>query len=696
MKLVTAWARCGFVAVLALTHASAALADEPAEVQLSADGVFGSASMSLGAPTLIVRAQNTSTADLHGVLEVRTSGYGAEDSPRQIIALDLPANETRFTTVTLPGSDEPFQSALLSYRVGGRELRSGSVALGYSANTTGLLALLDDPPRLRGPLTGMTRLIDTPYGGSETAEVLIGTTTTEPRSGQLILPRTVAGWSSALLVVSSVSTLERVEPDALQALERWIEVGGHLVLMPTREQDLHHPLLTRVFPGLARGATRSELAQIRGDETLALACPDDAAREPMGCVRRVGFGWVRVVDGDLQDPSVVNDAAVRSRFEAIARSAAPNLDPIRPLFPPGPVSPSPSYPWVSNAAGPRQALDPNEGYAPFVVLSAFVLLIYVVLVGPVNFFLVKKSNTPVLALITTPALALLTTGLVFALGFAAKGVLMRYRRVEIDDLASGSSIARARRYTGFFFTRPSSFELEVAPDTVPSIDGEAGRPRRAEILLGADRTVIDHVRASLWETVVVREDATPDLGGAVTLELRAPYIVRVQNATRLTLHSAFVVDPSGPVHVIGELAPGASAEVPTETSAVLPPTLGPVIGSTDDPFCSLLGFSVADSSAVLAAMRIADPDALAARVPVLYARLDPDAEPTARPSFRRERDSRVLRVVPRLPPPIATESPVAAPALAPSFTPPTLPPGLSPEPAESDPLAPSPSPGEAP
>ena len=44
----------------------------------------------------------------------------------------------------------------------------------------------------------------------------------------------------------------------------------------------------------------------------------------------------------------------------------------------------------------------------------------------------------------------------FFVGYLGKGVLMRYRRVEIVEAVEGDTVGLARRYTGYYFTRPSS------------------------------------------------------------------------------------------------------------------------------------------------------------------------------------------------------------------------------------------------
>ena len=104
---------------------------------------------------------------------------------------------------------------------------------------------------------------------------------------------------------------------------------------------------------------------------------------------------------------------------------------------------------------------PNESYKPGLAIAAVLLLLYVVLVGPVNFRFIGKRGTPTLALLTTPALAALGLVAMLGVGYIGKGVLMRYRRVEVSEAIEGERFAPSRRYTSLFLTRPVVFDLDA-------------------------------------------------------------------------------------------------------------------------------------------------------------------------------------------------------------------------------------------
>lgn len=652
---------CALLASLAvLTTSARVAAQDPPPVELSADGIFGhDAFLSGGYTTLVVRAQNRTQSALQGEVTVETRTWERIVSVHRA-PLDLPAREARLTSLTVPAFEDGL-SFNVTYTAGGSTLATTTTALNYAGSARPIV-VLDDPPRLRAPLVG-TRVTSVDpsggYYGSREVDVPVGVASTDARSGDLLLPDSAAGWSSVLFAVGTVPTLGRAGEPELAALEAWVRAGGHLVVMPTRAADLDHPFLRRTVGSLARADAAPEDSRVRIGAVLGLtdpplACPEGATRDVLGCQVRVGFGVIWVTDLDFSDASVVNRPETQEVFRAIARSVAAGEDRVRPYveFARGMDRPLDEWTPGPNVANVRTALDPNEGYRPALVLVGVVLLLYVVLVGPVNFTIVERRKQPTLALVTTPILALLCVMATFFVGYVGKGVLMRYRRVELVDVVDGSDRGVSRRYTGYFYTRPAGADVELAPGAVAMRVGSNGAGDGPVIREGAERRTLESMRAGLWETALVREDDTPSLGGAIRFELEGVRIARVRNDTPAPLHGTFMTDLAGGVYAIGEIAPGTTVEVPTTATSYLPVGDRPTATywSGGDAFLGTLGYQTDARAAITAMMGMSTGAPSSGILPVLYARLDPDAAPSATPSFSPELDLRILRVVPRMPP----------------------------------------------
>ncbi|MBN8612483.1 MAG: hypothetical protein J0L92_17955 [Deltaproteobacteria bacterium] len=640
------------------TLASTALvrAQDPPPVELQADGIFGhDAFLSGGYTTLVVRAQNRTQSALQGEVSVEIRTWDHVVSVHRA-PLDLPAREGRVTSLTVPAFEDGL-TFNVSYRVGGSTLSTATAALNYGSSARPIV-VLDDPPRLRAPLVGtrVTAVDPTAYYGSGTREieVPIGVASSDPRSGDLLLPDSAAGWSNVLFAVGTVPALGRAGEPELAALEAWVRAGGHLVVMPTRAADLDHPFVRRTVGSITRAETSTpSLAPVLGVAGAPLACPTGTTRDVFGCQVRVGFGLVWITDLDLSEASVVNRPEVQEVFRAIARSVAASDDRVHPFvqFARGLDRPLDEWTPGPNIAQVRTALDPNEGYRPALVLVGIVLLAYVVLVGPVNFTIVERRKQPTLALITTPILALLCVMATFFVGYVGKGVLMRYRRVELVDVVEGSELGISRRYTGYFYTRPAAVDVALAPGAVAMRVGSNGAGDGPLVREGAEHRTLETMRAGLWETAFVREDDTPSIGGAVRFELDGSRIARVRNDSTEALHGAFMTDLAGGVYAIGEIAPGASVEVPTIASSYLPVGDRPngQYWAGGDAFLGTLGYQSDAREAISALMQLGSEAPSAGILPVLYARLDPASAPSATPSFEAELDVRILRVVPRMP-----------------------------------------------
>ncbi len=624
-------------------------------VTITAEGVFGNeALIGDGYNAIEITAHNNTTATLRGHVELSVRQWQQAEQLVEI-PLDLPSAESRRAIATAFVSD----SATIEARYvvdGGGIIAATSVTASYG-QTARALVVLADPPRLRGALLDLTTNVRTPaygYGGGGTTAsgVPLGIVSFDARTGDPILPTSALGWSSAAVLAASAPTLTRLGEDQLDALSGWLHAGGRVVLFPRTDADFAIAFVRQHFPDIRRGEVQE---RVDGQAPIAALACGSAHREHFGCSVRVGFGALYLADFDGAAPPYVELPSTRAIVSAVVDQANGGFDPVTSTLAYGRHTDetTDAYGYYGSAqrlsfGRLRAALDPNEGYRPALALVGVVLFLYVLLVGPLNFWWVGRRKTPTLALLTTPVAALACAAVMFFVGYLGKGVLMRYRRVEIVEAVEGDSVGLARRYTGYYFTRPGSMQTPGPEDGgVYRLLGGSG----GTIHIGDTHQTLRDVSGSLWETVFTREEHEIDLGTGITFTLDERRLAAVHNGTASALHNAFVVDAAGTVYVIGDVPAGASADIPRDGALFLP-TSGfyDVNAAEVGTLRDALGLSRDDSAYALGVARLLGslPSGL---IPVLYARCEAEPAPSATPTFAVERDIRIVRVVPNLPVP---------------------------------------------
>ncbi len=646
--------------IVVLGVASGAAAQEPREpVRLSVEPLFGEGTLVVdGYAPVLVTLENVSGSDRRGELALRTQTF-AEDSERHVAAVDLPRGGTRQIVMT-PFADGNIGGVLAVYEEDGRERARGSADASYSGGAR-IVVVLGDPPRLRGALLDLDVSEQTISGPSQVRAPVVSVRL--DASGDPVLPADVAGWSNVRLLVASAPVLARTTEAQRRVIADWLGTGGRLLVFPRSASDLDDPWLRELAGPVGAEPTQRTLPLVApGVERFELSCSERQRVETFGCSAAVGFGRVYLAGYDGTTAAAIESGVPRE----LVRSVYEPWD-----EPPAHASPFGrghdeltriDYGEIPSFGALREALDPNEGFRPALVLVALVLLLYVIVVGPINFRWVQKKGRPALALITTPLAALACFALLLVVGYVGKGVTMRYRRFELVEAVEGQRRAPARRYTGLFATRPGSFDLPaLAPGVAAHRVGGGGDSGPMHHLDGA-RVILRDFRAGLWETVFLREERVFDLEGSIRFVRDGRRLAEVVNETPRALSNAFVIHGSGALYVIGDIPAHGRAPIPRRAATTIP--LSSYGLSDGHLLAEPIGIDVDDASYVAGLVgltgRLAPVD-----VPILYARAP--AERGALGAFEREHDERWLRVVPELP---STPVEPALPPTAPGEPPP--------------------------
>lgn len=382
------------------------------------------------------------------------------------------------------------------------------------------------------------------------------------------------------LVFNDVDT-SSLTMDQRAALEGWVSQGGRLVLgggagarrtvaglpesllpmLPRGEREVD------ALPGLAAYAD-GEAVRVLGPFLVAVGETQPghtlAEQEGMPLIRERSLGTGRVAWLALDPAGTPLDAwagTVRMWERLLLSDAS------LPQGTPADVSPREMRSWqMTYALSNLPSLD-----LPSIRGLSLLLAIYVVLIGPINYLVLRALKRLQWAWLTIPLLTLLFSGGAFALGYALRGTDLIVNKVVLVR-APREGPARLDAYVGLFSPARQSYEIQVdghgllspiAQEGNPFEGGNAANAGEVTFVQG-DPSWVRGLAINQWsmQTFMLESD-WPGLG-TVESDLRfadGALVGTIRNHIGRTLQDAVVVLGSEYVR-LGDLAPGS--EVPVE------------------------------------------------------------------------------------------------------------------------------------
>ena len=389
-------------------------------------------------------------ADVDGELRVAVRSAGGGPGPhvyaRRVV---LPAHSRKAYFMILPSVEYPARTPLTVELVAGDDVLSSEQAA---------VTWLDTADRLYGVVSSNPSALNflsdvAPSGGrAAVAHLDLGA-----------LPPDPLGWQGLdVLVLNDVDT-SALGAAQRRALETWVAHGGHLV----------------VGGGAGAARTAAGVADLLPIALGTIRSVDDlwALGERMGAPSVVGpyavaeaslrDGEVLVEQGDLillarrafgagQVDFVAFDAALKpfTRWDDNARL----------------------WEWlVGTAAAGTQRLTVRDGYRardavnaipglelPSMLYILAFMLVYTLLIGPVNYVVLRRLDRRELAWLTIPALIVGFTAFAYLTGLEIRGGRPILHRLAVVYVPQGSGVGRASEVVGLFSPRRTSYDVGVA------------------------------------------------------------------------------------------------------------------------------------------------------------------------------------------------------------------------------------------
>ncbi|MCA9872246.1 MAG: hypothetical protein KC441_01270, partial [Anaerolineales bacterium] len=157
----------------------------------------------------------------------------------------------------------------------------------------------------------------------------------------------------------------------------------------------------------------------------------------------------------------------------------------------------PLSPWlqgVQNSYAANTAVRSLPALAlPSVLQLIFYLLVYVVVIGPVNYIILKRRNRRELAWVTIPLLVLAFSAIAYLTGFQLKGNETIINEMSVALGSVESSQMRVQSLLGLYSPRRQTYSLNLPATTAarPLLNGYSDSPNVGAITRGSDLTLTD-------------------------------------------------------------------------------------------------------------------------------------------------------------------------------------------------------------
>jgi hypothetical protein len=378
--------------------------------------------------------------------ELRMDG-GSQSNARFAMAVKLPTNsrQTYVLHVQPPSFGRTVKVDLVS---GEQVIDSVSVAYLVHDATQLVVGVLAERPQA---LVSQIKLPANPLGA---AAAVIPLTVAD-------LPERAEGWGVLDRLVWQDVDSNQLSSPQLDALRRWLAAGGRLIIVggsagigtlsafpddllpyrPTATLDLDPASLTSLLgplpadaaelPAMAGALTRGRALATSGDRAVAADLTYGSGR-----VTLLGF-----------DPTTRWLAESKS-IDALWRAALPARSSD------GVQLSDDSQLLQAVYQLPLLALPPTSGL--LILIGA-----YIVIIGPINYFVLKRIDRRELAWITMPVLVLGFTAASFGYGFLLRGADVVVNEVAIVHGAPDATEATADVYFGVFSPTRATYQVEV-------------------------------------------------------------------------------------------------------------------------------------------------------------------------------------------------------------------------------------------
>lgn len=435
--------------------------------------------------------------------------------------------------------------------------------------------------RERGPLA-MAQNVDRRFD----VTLVDVSSVTLPRKGEAMR-------SLDAIVINDVDT-STLTAEQTSALEAWVRAGGNLIIggggnAPITLQGLPESLRPE-FMGLPL-----EIASVDGLVGYAARSMSDAEAEEIRVagpfvVHRAFFDGVGAVSAGDDGGMVIekNFGSGSVKYVALSLTESPfdawagNTQFLQTLLRP----PSAPLGWMPPDVSAQQQQASRMGWAlsqlpsldlPSIRWIGILLGVYILLVGPINYLLLRSMRRLHFAWFTIPLLTVAFTAGTFGLGYAMRGTDLILNHIAVIQPNADSS-AKVQNYVGLFSPGERSYTIDIDSDSLvmpmPQSDRFFNGTQVSDV--GGDMTIVNGAPSQIRDFTVNQwamqsfqtEDRWENFGTirANAMLGESGISAELFNETNYALYDVVVI-AGGQFVRLGEIAAGESADVNILTDA---------------------------------------------------------------------------------------------------------------------------------
>jgi hypothetical protein len=225
---------------------------------------------------------------------------------------------------------------------------------------------------------------------------------------------------------------------------------------------------------------------------------------------------------------------------------------------------------------------------PSLQLTGVLVLLYVLLVGPVNYLVLGAMRRRALAWVTVPLIAIIAAGGAYGAGVFTKGRSVQANQVTILHLQPGSDRAYQETYTGIMAPARGDYQASVAggrlmisPIATNGAFGPGSGSGSIRVSVDTNGVTLPGMTAFVLGGFATESTSTgPQLTGTVRL-INGKLTGTVENHSGLTFTDAVLIAGDS-FQILGPLRPGAAASIslaPKPANAFNQPTYTRIYGS---------------------------------------------------------------------------------------------------------------------